>query len=127
MFIYKRLAIYGLVLWLSATIALRIWGHGIFSVRSPLSIVVVFAVSVVLMALVARRLCRRFGVPREHWLEGALALALPTLVLDPFSCAFFPSVFPNAPIESAGFFGGWMLCCCCGALAGEARWDRKEA
>jgi len=42
----------------------------------------------------------------------------PTLLLDPFSSAFFPIVFPNIAPEMAGVFGGWMLLCCAAALVG---------
>ncbi len=47
-----------------------------------------------------------------------MSVALPTLLLDPFSSAFFPAVFPNMAPEVAGVFGGWMLWCCAGALVG---------
>jgi hypothetical protein len=43
---------------------------------------------------------------------------LPTLLLDPFSCAFFHTVFPNLDPGAAGAFGGWMLIFCAGAVAG---------
>jgi hypothetical protein len=76
------------------------------------------------MAWVVRRLCRR--LPREQWLAGALSVALPTLLLDPFSSAFFPVVFPNMAPQVAGVFGGWMLCCCAGALIGVTiRWPQS--
>ena len=81
---------------------------------------VLFAVSFPVMALLVRRLCGRLGLRPEQWLSGAVALLLPTLLLDPFSSAFFPVVFPNMAREVAGVFGGWMLCCCAGALAGAA-------
>ncbi len=70
------------------------------------------------MAWLARRLCRRFRLQPNEWPAGAISLALPTLVLDPFSSAFFPFVFPNLAPELAGVFGGWMLFCCAGALLG---------
>jgi hypothetical protein len=69
-------------------------------------------------SLLARRLCRRFHLPTDAWPGAAISLALPTLLLDPFSSAFFPVVFPNIPASAAGIFGGWMLCCCAGALTG---------
>jgi len=72
------------------------------------------------MAWVVRRLCRRFRLPQEQWLAGAVSVALPTLMLDPFSSAFFPVVFPNMASQVAGVFGGWMLWCCAGALLGVA-------
>jgi hypothetical protein len=71
-----------------------------------------------LMAGLVRRLCMRFHLEREQWLQGAFSVALPTLLLDPFSSAFFPVVFPNMAPEVAGTFGGWMLWCCAGALVG---------
>jgi hypothetical protein len=71
-----------------------------------------------MMGWVVRRLCRRFQLRRAEWLGGALAVALPTLLLDPFSSAFFPVVFPNTAPEVAGVFGGWMLWCCAGAFVG---------
>lgn len=77
-----------------------------------------FLVSFFLMALLARRLCRRFQPRPEDWPSGAISLALPTLLLDPFSSAFFPVAFPNMDPGVAGIFGGWMLCCCAGALFG---------
>lgn len=79
---------------------------------------VLFAVSFPLMAWLVRRLCRRFRLPQEQWLGGAVSTALPTLLLDPFSSAFFPIVFPNMAPEVAGVFAGWMLWCCAGAVVG---------
>lgn len=121
MFVYKPLLLSGLVLWIAGTVALRVWGRAILHPGSPSAALALFAVSFALMFLVARRLCKRFHIERKLWLEGTVALVLPTLLLDPFSCAFFSSVFPNIPVEAAGLFGGWMLCCCCGALSGAAR------
>ena len=77
-----------------------------------------FAVSFPLMAWIVRRLCRRFQLKQEQWMAGAVSVALPTLLLDPFSSAFFPVVFPNMAPEVAGVFGGWMLWCCAGAVVG---------
>jgi hypothetical protein len=70
------------------------------------------------MAWLVRRLCRRFHLRRDQWPAGAVSILLPTLLLDPFSSAFFHAVFPNMAPEVAGVFGGWMLWCCAGALVG---------
>jgi len=79
---------------------------------------VLFAVSFPLMGLIVRRICSGLQLPREQWLEAAFLIALPTLLFDPFSSAFFPVVFPNMAPSVAGVFGGWMLWCCAGALVG---------
>ncbi|MBZ5621484.1 MAG: DUF5367 domain-containing protein [Acidobacteriia bacterium] len=109
---------YGLALWIAGTIALRLAGQRLLHPGNGTATLILFAISFPLMAWIVRRLCRRFRVPREDWAAGAISIALPTLLLDPFSSAFFPIVFPNIAPEAAGLFGGWMLCCCAGALVG---------
>jgi len=114
----RTLLLYGFGLWLAGTIILRAAGQYLLHPGSLASTLVLFALSFVAMAWLARRLCLRLGLPPERWLAGAVSLALPTLVLDPFSAAFFPVVFPNMTPAAAGLFGGWILFCCAGALAG---------
>jgi hypothetical protein len=113
-----RLFLYGFGIWIGATTALRLAGQHLLHPGNWKGTLVLFAVSFPLMAWLVRRLCRTFPLPQEQWLDGALAIALPTLLLDPFSSAFFPFVFPNMAPEVAGVFGGWMLWCCAGGLVG---------
>jgi len=115
-----RLVLCGLVIWGAGTVALRLAGQHLLHPGNWQRILILFAVSFPLMAWIARRLCRRFQLPREQWSLGAISIAMPTLLLDPFSSAFFPIVFPNMPPDAAGLFGGWMLWCCAGALLGIA-------
>jgi len=115
-FMNTRLFTTGLVIWLGATIALRLAGQYVLHPPAGRTTLILFAVSFPAMAWLARRLCG--NLPREAWPAGAISLALPTLLLDPFSSAFFPRIFPNIAPEMAGVFGGWMLWCCAGALAG---------
>ena len=113
----RSLLLYGGGLWLVGTIVVRLWGQYLLRPDSVTSAVLLFALSFVAMAGLARRLCFNVGLPREMWPAGAISLALPTLVLDPISSALFAVVFPNITPAAAGLFGGWMLCCCAGALA----------
>jgi hypothetical protein len=124
---HTPLLLCGLAMWLAATLALRLAGQRILHPNDWPGTLILFAISFPLMAWIVRRLCRRFHLPREQWLAGAVSVALPTLLLDPFSSAFFPAVFPNMAPEVAGVFGGWMLCCCAGALLGVAipPWRRQ--
>lgn len=118
----RRLLLTGLVIWIAATLALRLAGQFVLRPHSWPATVFLFAVSFVAMAWLARRLCSRLHLPAEQWPAGAISLAAPTLLLDPFSSAFFPFVFPNLAPELAGVFGGWMLCCSAGALLGGTVW-----
>jgi hypothetical protein len=113
-----RLLLYGIGLWLAGTISLRLFGERLLHLHQSISTLILFAASFAVMAWLVRRLCTGFHLKREQWPMGAISLALPTLLLDPFSSAFFPAIFPNMAPEAAGVFGGWMLCCCAGAMAG---------
>ncbi len=114
----RRLFLCGLGLWITATLLLRVSGQHLLHPGDWEGSLILFAASFLVMAWIARRLCRRFQLRPEDWPAGAISLALPTLLLDPFSSAFFPAIFPNMSSEVAGIFGGWMLLCCAGALVG---------
>jgi Family of unknown function (DUF5367) len=113
----RRPLILGFLIWLAATLALRVAGQRIVPTTGP-AIVATFALSFVAVSWLARRLCRQWNVPVAEWPAAAIALATPTLLLDPFSSAFFSALFPNIRADAAGAFGGWMLCCVAGAVCG---------
>jgi hypothetical protein len=121
-----RLVLCGLGIWIGATLALRVGGQHLLHPGDWKGTLILLAVTFPLMAWLVRRLCQRFQLPREEWLGGALSVALPTLLLDPFSSAFFPVVFPNMAPEVAGVFGGWMLWCCASAFVGVSIRGAKQ-
>jgi hypothetical protein len=110
----SKLFLYGLAIWIAATAALRLRGQHLLRPGDPARTLILFGI------------CRRLQLPRDQWLSGAFWLLLPTLLLDPFSSAFFPVVFPNMAPEAAGVFGGWMLWCCAGGLLGVAMCDENQ-
>jgi len=112
----KRILLLGVLLWLLGTIAIRLFGHRLLHTNQPVQTVILYVLSFVLMALLIRRIFHR--LVRDMWPAATTLLMLPTLVLDPFSCAFFPVVFPNVDPAAAGVFGGWMLIFCAGAVVG---------
>jgi len=120
MLMNMRLLRTGFIIWLVATLALRFGGQHLLRPVDWKGTLILFAVTFPLIAWLVRRLCVRVGLPQAEWLAGATSLLLPTLLLDPFSSAFFPAVFPNMAPEVAGVFGGWMLWCCAAGLVGVA-------
>src|SRR5260370_26469762 len=108
----------GLGIWIGTPIVLRVAGQYLLLPGDWTRTLVLFAISFPLMAWLVRGLCRRFQLPGDKWPAGAVSLMLPTLLIDPFSSAFFPFVFPNMNPQVAGVFGGWMLWCCAGGLVG---------
>ena len=114
----KRMMVIGLGLWVVGTVAIRLAGQQMLATQSAARTVILYVVSFLLMGWLARRIFRGAGLDKESWPRAATLLALPTLILDPFSSAFFSVVFPNVDSAAAGIFGGWMLICCAGAVAG---------
>jgi hypothetical protein len=115
MFINWRLVLVGLVVWAIATGALRVAGDALLPSR-PAAIVVMLVVGFLASGAFVRLCCRWFVPRRRDWPSAALSLLLPTLLLDPFSSAYFTDVFPHVRPQAAGVFGGLMLGCSAGAL-----------
>jgi len=118
---WLRTLVTGIVIWTGGTAGIRLAGHRLLQPGHTAQTVGLYVVSFILMALLVPRICRRIGFERDLWPKAATLLILPTLVLDPFSCAFFTSMFPNLDPAAAGVFGGWMLICCGGGVAGVWR------
>jgi hypothetical protein len=116
-----RTLLTGTLIWTAGTIGVRLSGHRLLQPGHPAQTVGLYVISFVLMALLVPLICRRIGFERDLWPKAATLVILPTLILDPFSCVFFASVFPNLDPGAAGAFGGWMLICCGGAVAGVWR------
>jgi hypothetical protein len=111
----------GALIWMAGTTGLRFSGHRLLQAGHTAQTVGLYCISFVLMALLIPRICRRLGFARDLWPAAATLLILPTLILDPFSCAFFTTIYPNLDPGAAGAFGGWMLICCGGGVAGVWR------
>ena len=103
----KRIAVTGFIIWLVATIALRLGGQYVFG-RLPATLLLLITIPV--MASLARALVWRFPTRGERAL-AAIALVAPGMLLDTFSTILFPLFFPNIRIGCSGLFGGWLLFC----------------
>jgi hypothetical protein len=113
----KRFLLLGFALWLGATLLLRLAPARLLQPDHAPAILILYAISFGLMFFVMRLLVARRSEAHDGS-RAAIALLLPTLVLDAFASAFFPAAYPNFSAGAAGVFGGWMLICCGGGLAG---------
>lgn len=103
----KRIAVIGFIIWLVATIALRLGGQYVFG-RVPA--VLLLLITLPVMMLVARLVLGHLPT-REQRALGAIALVSPGMLLDTISAIWFPLIFPNIRIGCSGLFGGWLLFC----------------
>jgi hypothetical protein len=117
----KRLLIVGFVIWLAATIALRLAGQWMLNPEKSWSIIAMLAISGLLMYRLPRLLFSRFAIPHQDRALGGIALVASGMLLDTVSTICFPSVFPNMRPDAAGLFGGWLLFCNVVVLVSAAR------
>jgi hypothetical protein len=103
----KRMAVTGFLIWLVATIALRLGGQYVFG-RLPALLLLLITIPV--MGFVARALLWHFPTRGERGL-AAIALVAPGMLLDTISAIWFPLIFPNIRAGCSGLFGGWLLFC----------------
>jgi Family of unknown function (DUF5367) len=115
----KRFLLLGFLIWLGASLLLRLAPGRLLAPESAVATLVLYAVSFVGMFLLLDRLVGRLEPSGARL--AAIALVSPTLLLDAFAAAFFRSVYPNFQAGAAGIFGGWMLICCAGGLAAVLR------
>jgi hypothetical protein len=111
----KRALASGIVIWIVGTIMFRVSGPGMIHAPGARTMLA-FAIYFVASALFVRVMLWRMRVPPDARPTVVSLLILPTLLLDPFSTAYFPIAFPNLPATAAPTFGGIMLISCAGAV-----------
>ncbi len=103
----KRMAVTGFIIWLVATIALRLAGQYIFRGGSTIPLLIITLPVMIAVAIVV---LQRYRLPEQRAV-AAIALVAPGMLLDTISAVWFPNVFPNIRPDAAGAFGGWLLFC----------------
>jgi uncharacterized protein DUF5367 len=115
---YTRTFVAGLGLWILGTLLFRFAPSGLLHAPSVGRTIPFYIVNALLALVVSRLAMHWIGVPSETRAAAVTLFILPTLVLDAFSTAFFPAVFPNLSSAAAPTFGGLMLISAAGAVVG---------
>ncbi len=97
----------GFLVWLVATILLRLLGQIFFA--TSLALVLTFFVTGVVLVLVLLLLFVQARLDPARRMRVALSLALPGMLLDIFSVTFVANVFPNIPPTAHAAFAGCLL------------------
>jgi hypothetical protein len=119
----RRALVAGVVLWMIGTAMFRFGGHAMIHAPSLQRTIPVYLVYCLVSAIVVNVLLRLLRIPKESWPAATTLIILPTLLLDPFTTAFFSATFPNLPADAAPTFGGLMLINSAGAVL--AGWIRR--
>jgi len=118
----KKIVLIGFVIWLGATVALRVAGQFVFRSTGTGTALALLAVSVPLMMFVAVQVLRG----SDQRAAGAIALVAPGMLLDAISTIWFPQVFPNIRPDAAPLFGGWLLFCNVVVLLTAVAWPSRR-
>lgn len=107
----KRILFFGLgfIIWLLATIAMRLGGQLFFLDENPLVLILLWVFAVVGLVVIALSAFRWQRLGRWERYEAAILMVIPGMVLDAFILEGFAAVFPNMPPTAADSFGGWLL------------------
>ncbi|MDJ1430687.1 DUF5367 family protein [Halostagnicola sp. A-GB9-2] len=100
---------FGFAIWLIATVAFRLVGQVLISPDTPYIIAGLFVVTIPAMVLLTIGAFRWRAVDSTHRPLAAILLVTPGMVLDAIVLPFFGTVFPNMVVESAQYFGGFLL------------------
>ncbi|CCH53851.1 hypothetical protein BN8_02981 [Fibrisoma limi BUZ 3] len=99
----------GFVVWLLATIFVRLAGQYIFVPGDTGLIVLAFAGLTVLMPLLLYPLYRFKNVDEDEQVKAAVLFALPGMVLDAGTVLFFQDVYPNLSPDASVLFAAWLF------------------
>lgn len=99
----------GLLVWLAATLAIRLLGQYVFIPDNTVVIVAAFVGLTILMAMLMPALYRFKRLYATERLFAAVLFALPGIVLDAGNIYFFSWVFPNLPPQADSLFAAWLF------------------
>jgi hypothetical protein len=97
------------LIWLIATVVMRLWGHTFFITNSNLSMISSFLFSLTCLPLLVYAIFQWKKVPPHQRQEAAICLAIPGMLLDVVTTYCFAQAFPNVMPTADGAFGAWLL------------------
>ena len=97
------------LIWLMATVVMRLWGHTFFIPDNNLSMVSSFLFSLTCLPLLVYAIFHWQKVLPRQRQEAAICLAIPGMLLDVVTTYCFAQAFPNVLPTADGAFGAWLL------------------
>lgn len=97
------------LIWLIATLVLRLWGQTFLIPDSNLSMIASFLFSLFFLPALAYSLFIWQNVEPSQRKDAAICLVIPGMLLDVLATYFFPYFFPNISYGANGVFGAWLL------------------
>lgn len=108
-FAYRFFLLISFLVWLLATLVMRLWGHSFFIPHNNLSMIASFLFSLVCLPPLVYVLFQSKKLQPDQRQAAAVCLAIPGMLLDALTTYFFPQVFPNLLPTAVGPFGAWLF------------------
>lgn len=99
----------GVIVWLGATLAMRVAGQYFFYHDSAAWMAFNFTAMLIAMPLLAYAIFQWRRVPAAQRAAAAVAVAVPGMLLDVLTTYFFAQTFPNVNAAGDGAWGAWLL------------------
>lgn len=119
----RRFVWIGLVVWVVATLAIRLAGEHVFRTGNWPQWGLLFGVTALVIAVPVYLMARRLPT-RDAGLRAVVLLVLPGMLLDTGSVFWFRAVFPNLP-DSAGMPFASLLLWAYGIALLAGLWPQK--
>lgn len=106
---YRFFCFMSVLVWLIATVVMRLWGHTFFIAENNLSMGGSFLFSLLFLPSLTYGLLRWQRVHSAQRRDAVICLAIPGMLLDVVTTYFFTQVYPNVLPTADGAFGAWLL------------------
>jgi hypothetical protein len=103
------LFIWGIILWIGATVIFRTAGQFFLLPNEPIMISALFLAAIPIVLLTTYPLYHWLELRKEEQPKAAVFIALPGMLLDIYSFITFETMFPNLAPETLRIFGGWLM------------------
>jgi Family of unknown function (DUF5367) len=97
------------LIWVIATVIMRLWGHTFFIAENNVSMGGSFLFSLLCLPPIAYGLFQWKKVQPNQRRDAAICLAIPGMLLDVVTTYFFAQVYPNVLPSADGAYGAWLL------------------
>ncbi|NQD68009.1 DUF5367 domain-containing protein [Bacillus haikouensis] len=101
--------VWGFLLWISATLLFRFFGHMFLIPGNMMLLLITFILTIPLIALAAYPYYYLRKIPESKRLLSSVQIALPGMILDIFSVLYFNNLFTNLHSDSLPLFAAWLL------------------
>ena len=101
--------VWGFLLWLSATLLFRFFGHFLLIPGNVPLLLTTFILAIPLITLATYPYYYFRKIPNPQRILSSVQIALPGMILDIFSIIYFAKVFPNLHINTLPLFASWLL------------------